>query len=117
MEKVPGSILKLVRHGQEAEPGSWPWQAAIYDVLEEDIICGGALIGEQWVLTAAHCVHYRRDVRDTSDFVVYLGKHHRNNSRDDKFVQNSKVQDRMDFLLYCYIRSQTKDSDNNHATR
>ncbi|CAG0890863.1 unnamed protein product [Darwinula stevensoni] len=86
----------LIRGGKEASPGSSPWQVAIYDVQMKDIICGGALIGRQWVLTAAHCVVYHNHdntftVRDVEDFFLYLGKHYRNVSRDDKFVQKLKV--------------------------
>uniref|UniRef100_A0A8C6L8H7 Peptidase S1 domain-containing protein n=1 Tax=Nothobranchius furzeri TaxID=105023 RepID=A0A8C6L8H7_NOTFU len=40
--------------GQDASGGSWPWQVAFKD--SGSFFCGGALITNQWVLTAAHCV-------------------------------------------------------------
>ncbi|XP_062992942.1 serine protease 27-like [Elgaria multicarinata webbii] len=39
--------------GQAAAYGSWPWQVAIFQ--GGYFICGGSLIAEQWVLSAAHC--------------------------------------------------------------
>ncbi|XP_062992939.1 serine protease 27-like [Elgaria multicarinata webbii] len=53
--------------GQPASPGSWPWQVLV--VCVERYYCGGSLIAEQWVLTAAHCVK----CNNTSDYKVLLG--------------------------------------------
>ena len=41
--------------GEDATPGEWCWQVALINSLNP-YLCGGALIGTQWVLTAAHCV-------------------------------------------------------------
>lgn len=41
--------------GDDAEPAEWCWQVALINSLNQ-YLCGGALIGTQWVLTAAHCV-------------------------------------------------------------
>ncbi|XP_069755622.1 chymotrypsinogen B-like [Narcine bancroftii] len=41
-------------NGEEAIPGSWPWQVS----LQTDSgwhFCGGSLVNENWVITAAHC--------------------------------------------------------------
>ncbi|CAG0897002.1 unnamed protein product [Darwinula stevensoni] len=83
----------LIRGGNSSVIGGWPWQAAIYDVKRKDLICGGALIREEWVLTAAHCVtvHGTANAREPTDFQVYLGKHFRDNSKDDESVQIKKV--------------------------
>ena len=41
--------------GHDALPGEYCWQVALINSLNQ-YLCGGALIGTQWVLTAAHCV-------------------------------------------------------------
>lgn len=51
--------------GEEAQPGAWPWQVALINPDQVGSgpnylnaqFCGGSLIHQEWVLTAAHCVH------------------------------------------------------------
>ncbi|XP_077359587.1 transmembrane protease serine 9-like [Festucalex cinctus] len=39
--------------GDVVSEGSWPWQASVQSFGSH--VCGGTLINEEWVLTAAHC--------------------------------------------------------------
>lgn len=44
--------------GKDSEPRAWPWVIALYK--DGDFHCGGVILDEKWIMTAAHCVeHYR----------------------------------------------------------
>jgi secreted trypsin-like serine protease len=62
--------------GQPAEAGEWPWQAL---VRSGPYMCGGSLIDQEWVVTAAHCVvDSQKNVFAPADIRVILGEHRRN---------------------------------------
>lgn len=42
--------------GEAAKRNEWPWQALLMDKKKSQF-CGGSLIANEWVLSAAHCVH------------------------------------------------------------
>ncbi|XP_030605931.1 chymotrypsin-like protease CTRL-1 [Archocentrus centrarchus] len=41
-------------NGENAVSGSWPWQVSLQDTSGFHF-CGGSLINQNWVVTAAHC--------------------------------------------------------------
>jgi len=53
--------------GYEAVPHSFPWMAALF--VDEQWFCGGTIISDEWVLTAAHCANGASSMR------VMLGAH------------------------------------------
>ena len=52
-KKDPNSMYVI--GGANARLGQWPWQALLYK--NGATFCGGSLINDQYILTAAHCVY------------------------------------------------------------
>ena len=63
---MPGPSERIVG-GTEATPHSYPWMAALF--VDGKWFCGGTLISDEWVLTAAHCA------KDASEMRIMLGAH------------------------------------------
>jgi len=40
--------------GEEATPNQWPWQVALF--VDDSWFCGGSILSENYILTAAHCI-------------------------------------------------------------
>ncbi|TFJ97864.1 glyceraldehyde 3-phosphate dehydrogenase 2-like [Platysternon megacephalum] len=47
------SLSGRILNGQDAKAGAWPWQVSVQ--RHGSHICGGSLISERWVVSAAHC--------------------------------------------------------------
>nr|BAA86869.1 mannose-binding protein-associated serine protease (MASP) [Xenopus laevis] len=86
------SALARIAGGKTAKRGISPWIAMFSDSQNNQPFCGGALISNKWIVTAAHCLHHELDTEDTdlnslkwfelSSFKVILGKH-RTLKKDD----------------------------------
>ena len=57
--------------GMEAKPHSWPWQMSLRKV-DYGHWCGGSLINDQWIVSAAHCEGFNVQVS-----TIEIGAHNK----------------------------------------
>lgn len=50
------SLLSRIVGGRSTKIQDWPWQVGLQSNSNNGIFCGGSLLNQEWVLTAAHCI-------------------------------------------------------------
>ncbi|CAN0223869.1 unnamed protein product, partial [Lampetra planeri] len=73
--------LNRIVGGTEARPGAWPWQAILY--YNGKFQCGGSLLSNRWVVSAAHCFGASSQA---GSWTVYLGLHSRSDLNSSTVV-------------------------------
>lgn len=71
--KKPIELDFHILNGKEAQVGEFPHMVAIYSLdisNKSEFICGGSLISETFIVTAAHCFKNKR----TASFFVRMGR-------------------------------------------
>lgn len=61
--------------GNDATEGEWPWQVDI-QTAQDGHVCGGSIITDSWILSAAHCFPNPHDV---GAYFIYAGRYQLNN--------------------------------------
>lgn len=72
----PSNVSFKVVGGEEARPGSWPWQVSLQ--YKGVPMCGGSLIHPEWIVTASHCFEGIESDRSAKYWTAHLGLHHMN---------------------------------------
>uniref|UniRef100_A0A1B0CAQ3 Putative trypsin-like serine protease n=1 Tax=Lutzomyia longipalpis TaxID=7200 RepID=A0A1B0CAQ3_LUTLO len=79
------NVVSLVLGGKSYPRGAWPWLISIYAYYGPRLgfQCGGTLISDTLILTAAHCFfdNYNRQL-DIRDIVVILGQYNLKRPQD-----------------------------------
>lgn len=67
----------LIVNGSESKANEWPWLVALKTLPMRTFFCGGTLISETRVITAAHCILTKGSSRAKrpEEVLVHLGKH------------------------------------------
>ncbi|XP_003700816.2 venom serine protease 34-like isoform X1 [Megachile rotundata] len=90
--------------GVEAGVNEFPMMAGLIDVTILGVWCGGTIISNRYVLSAAHCVYNR----NTSDFGVLVGDHDISIGNDTNAAVLHKV---IQFLIHPDYRSRGNFND------
>lgn len=77
----------LIYGGNKTKHGQWPFLAGILEKSPLKFFCGGNVITNKHVLTAAHCVEAKKSTkRRPADIIVYLGRHSLSSNSEGKSV-------------------------------
>jgi len=96
--------------GDEASPHSIPWQVGILNVRDgfASIDCGGTLLTEKHVLSAAHCNFFKNDsLILASDILVVVAEHDQSDASDTDGIEHEITR----YTNHPQYKRKTKDYD------
>ncbi|XP_073445490.1 mannan-binding lectin serine protease 1 isoform X4 [Dendrobates tinctorius] len=110
------TTIARISRGSTAMKGISPWIAMLSRASGNRPFCGGSLIGDKWIVTAAHCLHHeleeenavltQEDLLTPSSFNIILGKHRTFKTDDTEQMLQVK-----NFVLHPKYNSSTFQND------
>ncbi|XP_061582328.1 coagulation factor IXa [Cololabis saira] len=100
-EHPPRPIQRIIG-GDEAKPGEIPWQVALISHPSGHLFCGGSILSEYWIITAAHCLSEGK-----GSILVRVGEH-------NTFFKEDSEQDYEILQQYIHPRYNASRSLYNH---
>ncbi|XP_050526640.1 modular serine protease-like isoform X15 [Daktulosphaira vitifoliae] len=96
--KIADQLQPLISNAKNSKPSEVPWNVGVYH-KENNVyshICGGSLISQNLVVSAAHCF-YDENLNKTKDknyFQIYVGKYHRNydSKNENQYAKNYNIE-------------------------
>ncbi|KAG7465101.1 hypothetical protein MATL_G00172610 [Megalops atlanticus] len=82
--------LKRIVGGNDVIQGEIPWQAALVERVTHHVFCGGSILNDRWIITAAHCLVEGSE----GTFFVRVGEHNihwkEQSERDHKVAEQHR---------------------------
>ena len=91
----PATVGKIVG-GETVRRISWPWVVSLSIPIK--LLCGGTIISESWIITAAHCVQGVSISRIT----VYAGSNRRWSGKQQRQILRKIIHPDYDSTLYTH---------------
>uniref|UniRef100_A0A4Y0BPU6 Peptidase S1 domain-containing protein n=1 Tax=Anopheles funestus TaxID=62324 RepID=A0A4Y0BPU6_ANOFN len=95
-----------VVNGTEVKYGYWPWHAAIYDKRSGSVTCGGTILNQNTILTAAHCLETSNGCIAVELVIVKVGR-----SRLRVADKRAQKHDALELIVYPGYNRDTNQHD------
>ncbi|KAF7494553.1 Serine protease 29 [Sarcoptes scabiei] len=87
---------RFIVGGNLSPRGQWPWQVFLRihihgDIVSAHIDCGGSILNDRWILTAAHCVKSIRDRLNDPNIKAEIKLNSIDIDHQDKFVITKRI--------------------------
>ncbi len=88
---IAGTVSAFIVGGSVAAKDTLPWTVALVRSSDGVHICGGTLIKENWVVTAAHCVTYWQGATTPDSIDAVIGRHDLKTSEGERIKLNQII--------------------------